>query len=77
MIDWNYPKTVDEAVERLASELPLKDKVYIASLGREQLYLLHISLASHIRQEFGLWSGNKELIESCRVVSGVHDLTAD
>jgi len=45
MVDWDFPKTVDEAVKRLISELPLKDKVYIAGLAKDELYLLHISTA--------------------------------
>ena len=77
MIGWNYPKSVHEAVDRLASALPLKDRVYIAGLNREELYLLHISLGSSIMQEYGLWTGNHALIESCRTVSGIDDLTAD
>ena len=39
IVGWNYPETVDEAVERLLSELPLKDKVYIASLAHKDLCL--------------------------------------
>ncbi|MGD8227816.1 MAG: hypothetical protein PVI20_08560 [Desulfobacteraceae bacterium] len=77
MVDRNYPKTVDQAVERLISDLTLKDRVYIANLAREDLYLIHISLRSHIGQELGLWSGNKDLIESCRVMSGSRELGAD
>ncbi len=77
MVDWNYPKTVNQAVERLISDLSLKDRVYIANLTQEDLYLIHISLRSHIGQELGLWSGNKDLIESCRTMSGSTELRAD
>jgi hypothetical protein len=77
MVDWNYPKTVDQAVETLLSDLSLKTRVYIANLAQEDLYLIHISLRSHIGQELGLWSGNKDLIESCRIVSGSSKLRAD
>jgi hypothetical protein len=77
MVDWNYPKTVDQAVERLVSDLPLKNRVYIANLAQEDLYLIHISLRSHIGQELGLWSGNKDLIESCRAMRGSSELRAD
>ncbi len=68
MVDWNYPKTVDEAVERLISALSLKDRVYIASLDKNDLYLIHISLRAYVGQELGLWTGNRDLIESCRGV---------
>ena len=74
MIDWNHPKTVHEAVERLESELPLKYKVYIASLNREELNLVYPSLNSRIGQEYGIYTGNRQLIQSCRFVSNVSDL---
>lgn len=76
MIDWGYPKTVDEAVERLISELPLKDKVYIAGLGPDETDVLYIPLFSHIIQQFGLGTGNKELLASCRQNSGISNLNA-
>lgn len=74
MVDWNYPKTVVEAVARLESELPLKYKVYIASLNRKDLHLIYPSLNSHIGQEYGLYTGNRKLIQSCRTVSGIPNL---
>jgi len=77
MLYFNIPKTVDEAVEKLISELKLSDRVFIARLKREDLYVLQISLGAHIRQEFGLLAGNRNLIHSCRVVSESDTLTAD
>ena len=77
MVEWHYPKSVDEAVKKLMDELPLKDRVYIAGLKQTELGLIHHMLGSHIRQDFGLFAGNLELIESCREVSGIPDLMAD
>ena len=77
MIDWNEPKTVGESITRLMDELPLKYKVYIASLSREELTLIYPSFKSRIGQEYGLYSGNRELIRSCRAVSGNDDLAPD
>ena len=62
MVDWNHPKTVGEAVARLKGELSLKDRVYIANLTQENLYLLHISLKAYVGQELGLLAGNRELL---------------
>ena len=36
----NLPKTVDEAVKRLISDLPLKDKAAIANLAENDLATL-------------------------------------
>jgi hypothetical protein len=59
------PKTVDEAVKRLISEMPLKDKTTIANMAESELSLLHTNIGEYIRNEFGLWSGNKDLMASC------------
>jgi hypothetical protein len=77
MIAWNYPQTVEEAVEQLISEMPLKDRVFVAGLDPKQLFLVEISLGSYVRQNFGLWTGNTALIDSCRAYSGHRSLTAD
>jgi Circularly permutated YpsA SLOG family/Domain of unknown function (DUF6794) len=60
------PKTIHEAVDRLISELPLKDKVVIANMTYEELVDLNSNLGAYIRNAFRLWSGNLELMESCR-----------
>ena len=77
MVDWGYPKTVREAVKKLISEYSLKDRVYIANLSRKEIDVLYISLASYIGQQFGLWTGNRALLQSCRLESGIPGLTAD
>ena len=38
-------------------------------MDEEDLVDLHFSLGAYIRNEFGLWSGNGQLIEDCRRVS--------
>jgi hypothetical protein len=60
------PKTIHEAVDRLILELPLKDKVVIANMTYEELVDLNSNLGAYIRNAFRLWSGNLELMESCR-----------
>jgi len=73
------PKTVNEAVGRLIDELSLKDRTTIGNLTEEELSLLHINLGEYIRNEFGLWSGNKDLMASCcKIVNmdKIHEDTA-
>ncbi len=62
-------KTVREAVDLLVSILPLKDRTIIASMDENDLIDLHFSLGSYIRNEFGLWFGNRQLLDDCRTVS--------
>jgi len=59
------PKTVNQAVDRLISEISLKDKTTIANIAEVELSVLHTSIGEYIRNEFGLWSGNKDLMTSC------------
>ncbi len=71
------PMTIKDAVERLVSDLSLKEKTEIANLEEAELSYLNISLGSHIRYHFGLWCDNDELMESCRSVSGEKDFYED
>jgi hypothetical protein len=59
------PKTVEEAVKRLISELSLKDNTTIANMDEVELSTLHTTLGGYIKNEFELWTGNKDLITSC------------
>jgi hypothetical protein len=59
------PITVDQAVKRLISELSFKDKTTIANMAEVELSVLHTTIGEHIRNEFGLWSGNSDLLTSC------------
>lgn len=61
----NPPRTVNDAIEKLFSELALKDKVTIANMAEAELSTLHSNLGKYIRNEFGLWHDNKHLLTSC------------
>jgi len=63
------PKTVDEAVDRLIENLDLSDKVKIAKMNLDDLVNFHTNLHLYFKNAFGLWSGNTELLESCRAIS--------
>jgi hypothetical protein len=63
------PKTVSEAVSRLVSKLPLKDKTTIANMTADELESLSPTLGEYVRHFFMQWAGNKELMASCRFVS--------
>lgn len=71
------PKTVDEAVERVISDLDLKDKIKIANMDLNDLIKLHTILHVYFKNAFGLWSGNTELLASCRSISKEHIYTED
>ena len=66
-IKWSapLPKTVDQAVKRLISDMSLKDRTIVANMAEVELSLLHANIGGYIRNEFGLWSGNQDLMTSC------------
>ena len=77
MIPKKIPKTVEEAIDRLMVDLPLRDKTKIAKMDKSDLTVLHMTIGPHIRDEFELWKGNDELLESCRKLSGQDQLHMD
>ena len=60
------PRTVDEAVDRLLSNMPLKDKTTVANMSQIELPNLHLTLGRYIMNNFGLLSGNRKLLKSCQ-----------
>ena len=71
------PKTIHEAVDRLIMELTLKDKVLIANMTYDELIDLNSNLGAYIRNAFRLWSGNLELMESCKFAIKDKTINAD
>lgn len=63
------PRTVQAAIERLISELPLKEKTTIAHMSEAELIKLNTYLGRYILDKFGLWSGNEDLVESCLAIA--------
>ena len=63
--DRRPPKTVEDAVQRLINNLPLKEKITIANMVEDELLNLNAYLGRYILDKFSLWSGNEELVESC------------
>jgi hypothetical protein len=71
------PRTIDEAVDALIHELPLRNKTAIANLKDEELIYLHSNLGGYIRDTFGLWNEKSELLMSCRSFMEVDYLNAE
>ena len=60
-----WPKTVDDAVDLIIVHTSEEEKDEIRGMSQEGLLTLHYELGMCIRNSFGLWEGNKELLESC------------
>jgi hypothetical protein len=42
-----------------------REKSALKNTTEENLIMYHLSLAKNIREQFGMWEGNSELLESC------------
>lgn len=60
-----WPKTVDEAVKICFLTLTPREKEGMKNTPEENLIMSHFGWAVNLRNEFGLWEGNEELIHSC------------
>ena len=61
-----WPQTVDQAVGVLLGLLPDDEKTKIAAISQDDLAAVHLGLGTWIRNNFGLWSQNRGLLESAR-----------
>lgn len=59
-----WPETVDATVKMIISRLSEKDRLTVKNTKREDLILFHHGWGNGIRNDYGLWRGNKKLILS-------------
>lgn len=72
-----WPLTVDEAVSLLMERISLKDRTYIANMFESELESLNDTLGRYIRDHFGLWGDNRELMNHCREIGEENEATAN
>ena len=70
----DLPKTVDEAVDQIITDMSLEERVRMAGFDKEQLRVINYSMSIFIRNQLFMKDINKELFESCRTVSGNKNL---
>ena len=71
------PLTVEEAVDYLQANMSPNYEIPLTTLKKEDLGDLYFSLGAYAKDILGLWSGNDELMEACRLVLGKKDIDAD
>lgn len=64
-----HTKTVNDAVELLNTEMPLKDRTTVANLTKNELASLNLTLGIYIRNQLFQKGANLELLASCSHVS--------
>ena len=61
-----WPSTVDEAVTRLLGDLATEDVDWMRRNPRETVTShLYMGYGTGVRNEYGLWGGNDDLLKSC------------
>ena len=65
------PKTVGDAVKSLIANMPLKFKIDLSKMNEGELINLHFTFGVFIRNQFGLWDENTDLLNDCRKLSGI------
>jgi hypothetical protein len=63
------PKTVDEAVDQMITDMSLEERVRMASFDKEELRVINYSMSIFIRNQLFMKDINKELFESCLAAS--------
>jgi hypothetical protein len=71
------PENVDEAVDALVNEMPLKTRFQFARVKEYDSSSYHFSLALYVRNNYRLWQKNSPLLEDCCRVAGAKALHVD
>ena len=72
----SLPQTVDEVADLLIADLPPKEMATLSHMSEKDFLRLYNSVAQYVLDEFRVWTGNDDLLESClEKVSGSDDTT--
>jgi len=71
-----FPPTVELAVDKILSDLSVRDKTRIANMNEKKLIEFHASFGIFIKNAFRLW-GNEPLLKSCCDISGLSKVNPD
>lgn len=66
----DIPATIEEAVNRLLSDLSIESKQQIKESNKDELINFHFGLGMTIRNQFKLWEENSDLLNDCKKISG-------
>ena len=71
----SLPRTVDEVADLLIADLPPQEMMMLSKMDQNDFLRLYDSVAQYVLDEFKVWTGNEDLLESCmsNVITGVDD----
>ncbi len=64
-----WPSTINEAAARIVANLSPAERAGLASLSDGDLFAQHFGMGMQIRNNFGLWRGNTQLLDECTLSS--------
>jgi hypothetical protein len=73
----NLPRTVDEVADLLISDLPPQEMSTLSSMTENDFVRLYDSVANYVLDEFKVWTGNDDLLESCLDQVSLEDKATD
>ena len=74
-VDENVPK--EEGAFMKVEDERVRADCNFRNLSEDELINLHINLGDYIRNEFGLWSGNDDLMSSCCKIAKMDKIHED
>ena len=63
----DFPQTLEETIDLLCDDLPLKTKIFIAKLERHNIHMLYFTMLEYIRQRVGFDMENQGLLKDCSI----------
>jgi hypothetical protein len=61
----------------MSANMSLKFKVDLSKMDEGELVNLHFTVGVFIRNQFGLWNENTDLLNDCRKLTGINFMNAD
>ncbi|WP_299981215.1 putative molybdenum carrier protein [Desulfobacula sp.] len=63
----DFPQTLEESIDLLCDDLPLKTRTFIAKLEPHNIHMLYFTLLEYVRQRVGFDMENQPLLKDCSV----------
>jgi hypothetical protein len=69
LLEWcerrSWPRSIQAAIDQLVTDLDAQSVHQLREMSKTDLCSLHFGLGLVIRNGFGLWAGNRELLAEC------------
>jgi len=63
----DFPQTLEDAIDLLCKDMPLKTKTFIARFEQQEIHMLYFTMLEYVRHRVGFDMENKPLLKDCSV----------